>query len=220
MSSSYPSFPTESSTFLLPGAVGDLELMTTWPSDLKRPAVVIICHPHPLFQGSMKNKVVTTLFRAFDQAGMATVRFNFRGVGKSEGEYAEAVGEQDDLEAVLAWVSQTLIDFDVYLAGFSFGSYVAAAVANREPVAGLITVAPPVHHFAFSNLNRVRCPWLLVMGEEDEIVPMQPVQDFVAASRVPIEMVTFPEATHFFHGQLLVLREQVMTWLSANSQST
>ena len=208
-------FPKKTSQFIIPGPAGELELMTTWPAQLQHETVAIICHPHPLFQGTMKNKVVSTLFRAFDALGMPTLRFNFRGVGLSTGVHAEGVGEQDDLEAVMAWVTGVLPGYEVSLAGFSFGSYIAAAVANREPVVGLVTVAPPVHHLAFYKLNRIRCPWLLVMGDQDEIVPFADVTAFAANPPAPLEYCVMPGVTHFFHGRLIELRETVMQWANA-----
>mgnify|MGYP003952126869 CR=1 FL=1 len=209
------SYPTEEATFCLPGPVGKLEVRTTWPKLLKHRVVAIICHPHPQFEGTMHNKVVTSLFKAFDASGMPTVRFNFRGVGQSTGDYANAVGEQDDLHAVLQWVTATLPDYKVILSGFSFGSYIAAAVANSESALCLVTIAPPTHHFPLAELTSITCPWLIVMGEDDEIVPLQAVKDFVSASDAAITLITLPETTHFFHGQLLVLRDHVIAWLTS-----
>lgn len=209
-------FPQTSSHFVISGPAGNLELMTTWPSELQHEYVAVICHPHPLFQGSMKNKVVTTLFRAFDRLGVPTVRFNFRGVGQSQGQHGEGVGEQDDLMAVIRWLTDVLPGFEVSLSGFSFGSYIAAAVANREPVSGLITIAPPVHHYAFNKLTQVRCPWLVVMGDQDEIVPFADVNAFVENSPLPMDYQVMPAATHFFHGRLIDLREDVVRWLQSS----
>lgn len=206
-------FPKNTTNALLPGPAGSLEIITTWPKNLKREAVAIICHPHPLYQGTMKNKVVTTLFRAFDHWGIPAIRFNFRGVGKSDGEYGEVVGEQEDLMAILDWVSKTLIDYDVYLAGFSFGSYIAASVANKEPVSGLISVAPPVHHNAFNKLSNIKCPWLIAMGDADEIVPCKDVVQFVETSPRKQTFKIFPGVGHFFHGELKALEDTVLQWL-------
>ena len=112
-------FPRESETFLLSGAIGQLEVMTTWTGD-SAVGVAIICHPHPLKEGTMHNKVVTILAKAFEKLGFATVRFNYRGVGKSEGSYGDIQGEIEDLLSVKSWVNQVLPEVNCYLAGFSF----------------------------------------------------------------------------------------------------
>ena len=110
-----------------------------------RPAVAtaVICHPHPLQQGTMSNKVVTTVARAFARLGADAVRFNFRGVGASAGRYADGIGERDDALAVVAWCRERWADRPLYLGGFSFGGAIAAAIAARVAPAGLVTVAPP-----------------------------------------------------------------------------
>ena len=102
--------------------------------------------------------------------------------------------------------------FEVTLSGFSFGSYIAAAVANREPVVGLVTVAPPVHHYAFYKLTRIQCPWLLVMGNQDEIVPFEDVTEFAERPPAKLDYVVMPGVSHFFHGHLIELREKVVQW--------
>jgi alpha/beta superfamily hydrolase len=161
----------------------------------------------------MSNKVVTTLARAFGEMGHQTVRFNFRGVGKSEGTYGEAIGEIDDLLAVLAWAKERFPQHKVWLAGFSFGSYITAAVAAEDhTIEQLISIAPPTpaNYFNFqhtNHANEISCPWLVVMGEEDEVVPVEDVRKWLAAIKAPIESVFLPGVTHFFHGKLTELRE-------------
>ena len=114
-------FPYDDKTFLLPGPAGKLEVMTTWARK-SHGYVAIICHPHPLQEGTMHNKVVTTLAKTFAQLGVATVRFNYRGVGESEGSYGNMQGEIEDLLAVKAWLRKCLDETLFILAGFSFGS--------------------------------------------------------------------------------------------------
>lgn len=202
-------FPIEISSFILQGPVGDLELSTT-PRQTGIPhrnATVVICHPHPLYGGTMDNKVVTTLMRAFSELGLQTVRFNFRGVGKSAGSFAEGIGELDDLKAVMDWVKQVCPHDDIWLAGFSFGAAVSATMAAKIPVAQLVSIAPPVPRFRLPQLASVTCPWLIVQGEKDEIVIPADVFAWVETRDPKPELIKMPLAGHFFHGQLMALRE-------------
>jgi len=202
----------------IPGRVGNIEARVATPAaDATSPlplTLAIVCHPHPLYGGAMDNKVVTTLNRAFRDLGMHTLRFNYRGVGASDGEFGEGVGETDDLLSVLAWATEQYPDLQIGLAGFSFGSYVAANAAGQmipQP-RFLITVAPAVNHQDFSALKPIPCPWLVIQGDEDEIVPVDAVRAFVNASADapnPPELTLFDNCGHFFHGKLAELRETV-----------
>lgn len=200
-------FPITETTFLLPGPAGLLELLTSPAQAPEKNITVVICHPHPVFGGTMTNKVVTTLARTFKEMNMHTVRFNFRGVGKSEGSYAEGVGEVDDLLAVLQWVKQVRPEDDVWLAGFSFGAYIAACGVHRWPVKQLICVAPPIQHFKFKELYPFPCSWLVVQGEEDEVVSPNAVFDWLASLPKPPTLIRFSNTGHFFHSKLVELRE-------------
>lgn len=176
--------------------------------------VAVICHPHPLFGGTMDNKVVHTLWRAFKSAGINALRFNFRGVGQSEGVHDNGKGEVDDLMEIINWLVNAFPEKPVYLAGFSFGAFVAAAYAAREhrrPLAHLILVAPPVHHFNMEAIRRLDVPVSIIMGEKDELVPVAKVRDWVDTLNVPVSLRQhfLPEATHFFHGHLGKLKELV-----------
>jgi alpha/beta superfamily hydrolase len=204
-------FDEQERVFLLPGAAGELEVLTApaKPEALPRDSVAIICHPHPLFGGTMNNKVVTTLARTIAELGVPSVRFNFRGVGKSGGTFAEGVGEIDDLLAVLAWVKQVKPTADIWLAGFSFGAAVSAHVASRVSVARLVSVAPPVPRFNLLTLPPIACPWLVVQGEDDDVVIPADVYAWVATRDPQPQLIRIENAGHFFHGQLLVLRERV-----------
>ncbi len=214
-------FPKENSKFFLPGPEGNLEVMTTRPSKLSKPITGVICHPHPLYGGTMDNKVVTVVAKTFDQLGLKTVRFNFRGVGKSEGHYANGVGETGDLKAILTWVRKTCPDDAIWLAGFSFGSYVAAQVANEDHgVARLITIAPTVDNCDYQALTNIACPWLIIVGEEDELVPLADIQAFVKTPPVPVQFFSIPGASHFFHGKLIELRERLLFAGNANENDS
>jgi alpha/beta superfamily hydrolase len=171
-------------------------------------ATAVVCHPHPKQQGAMSNKVVTTVARAFTRLGADAVRFNFRGVGRSAGEYAGGVGECDDALAVVAWVRERWPGRPLYLGGFSFGAAVAATIAARVAPAGLVTVAPPVDRLRESFVAP-RCRWLLVHGEADEVVPLPPVLEWARALAAPPNVVVLPGVGHFFHGSLADLKGAV-----------
>ncbi len=168
--------------------------------------VAIICHPHPLFGGAMGNKVVTTLERFFRERGFATIRFNFRGVGASEGVFDNGVGESDDLSAVTQFARLYFPNAPLMLAGFSFGSYVAARMANTLGAAQLLSIAPPVGKWDFAAIDMPQMPWTIVQGELDEVVQPQLVYDFAAQSQPAPTLIRIADATHFFHGKLLELR--------------
>ncbi len=207
-------FPNESkATFQLPGPSGQLEVLTSWPQSTTPDYVAIICHPHPQQEGTMHNKVVTTVYKACDQVGMATVRFNFRGVGASSGQYGEGVGEQEDLLAVCSWVTEVLPHAKIILAGFSFGSFIAANVAQQIKPVALVTVAPAVHHQAYELITAVTCPWLVIAAENDEIVPLTTIQSWLKNDLDDVSFEMIAGSSHFFHGCLLSLRAVIVTWL-------
>lgn len=209
-----PSFPLIDSTTWVPGSAGKIEAI----ADLLHndaPAVAIICHPHPLHGGTMNNKVVTTLARTCRELGLATVRFNFRGVGKSEGEFGHGVGEVSDLLAVVEWVKQSCPNAILWLAGFSFGGFIAASVATEIPVAQLITVAPQVSRFKETKLPSITVPWILVQGEQDEVVSPEEVFTWVETLEFKPQVIRVEGAGHFFHGKLVELRERLKSCLCA-----
>lgn len=205
-----PDFPRQAlHTLYLPGMCGDLELMTTWPGQMPR-HIALICHPHPLHGGTMHNKVVTTLAKTFDKAGLATVRFNYRGVGRSAGCYGDIHGEIADLQTVKKWVETVLPQQRFCLAGFSFGSFIAASVTNQDDnIDQLVTVAPAVNHVDFGDLLNIRCPWLVIHGDQDEVVSFEAVCKFASNPPSPLQFVTLADAGHFFHGKLLQLQQAV-----------
>ena len=187
------------------GPAGNLEVACALPVD-EIVGIAIICHPHSLFGGAMGNKVVTTLERFFRERSFATTRFNFRGVGASEGTFDDGIGESDDLQTVVQFARRYFPDAKLILAGFSFGSFVAARMANALNAAQLLSIAPPVGKWDFAALDRPRMPWTIVQGELDEVVEPQAVYDFVAQTQPTPTLIRLPDATHFFHGKLLELR--------------
>ena len=156
----------------------------------------------------MSNKVVTTVARAFARLGADAVRFNFRGVGRSAGTYGDGLGERDDALAVVDWCRARWPGRRLYLGGFSFGAAVALGVAARAAPAGLVTVAPAVDRVR-ADFVPPACPWLLVHGEADDVVPPGPVLEWCAALPRPPKVVLLPQVGHFFHGSLGALTNAV-----------
>lgn len=207
-------FPDALTEFTLQGPVGQLEAMSDVAerADARR-AVVVICHPNTKDGGTMRNKVVTMLERSLRESGLDTVRFNFRSGGESAGEYDNGKGESDDLAAVVAWVRKMRPHDALWLAGFSFGSYVTLRNAVKLKADALISIAPPVGRWSHETLALPACPWLVVMGEEDEVVEPQSVFDWVDSLEHPPELIRMPETGHFFHRRLMDLRGVVKHWV-------
>ena len=208
-------FPATETTFILSGPAGDLEVLTAPSKEdvFSVPIIAFICHPHPLYGGTMHNKVVSTLARAFANLGIATVRFNFRGIGKSAGSYAEGEGELDDLLALVDWAKNIHPNHKIWLSGFSFGAGVSAHAATKIIPAQLISIAPPVPRFGLPELPPVLCPWLVVQGEADDVVIPADVYAWVETRQPKPQLIRMPGAGHFFHGQLMDLRQQLETAL-------
>lgn len=195
----------------LQGPAGPIEALLDTPAGPDAPAVAVVCHPHPQFQGTMLNKVVYTLSRALNGLQIPALRFNFRGVGASGGAYADGVGEVDDALAVAAWARQRYPGADLWLAGFSFGAAVAIRAARRSGCRQLITVAPPVSRMPDLPASEAPgCPWLLIQGVADEVVAADDVTAWVRTLAMPPTLVLLPEADHFFHGRLTLLRDTVV----------
>jgi uncharacterized protein len=199
--------------FTIMGPSGALEAVVREVPGAK--VCLVVCHPHPLHEGSMHNKVVTTTVRAGVMEGATSVRFNFRGVGRSEGGYANGIGEQDDLHAVIAWCKERYDCETLWLAGFSFGAYIAASVASSSGASACISIAPAVHHFDFTGIERGTFPWLVVQGEADEVVDPDLVYQWAAGLEGRHELVRIPGTGHFFHGQLLELRQAIINFLAS-----
>lgn len=210
-------FPETDATVLLPGPVGVLETAVEFPevADARR-GIAVVCHPHPLHGGTMHNKVVTMLARSLRELGLIVVRFNFRGVGESAGEYDEGRGETLDLLAVAEWVRRHRPDDAFWLAGFSFGSYVALLGARHLPIKQMISIAPPVGRWDFSAALAPPCPWLVVQGEDDDVVDPQAVYDWIDAMEDKPALVRMPETGHFFHRRMMDLRGAIKNGVRTN----
>ena len=163
----------------------------------------------------MENKVVHTLARACTRLGVPAVRFNFRGVGDSQGEHDAGVGEVDDTVAVIRWAQQRWPARQLWVLGFSFGGAIAAQAAMRCEAAQLVSVAPAVRRLKLQLEWTDRLPrWLIVQGEADELVPAEEILDWLNEVPPGPELVVIPGASHFFHGQLTELRELVQRFLA------
>jgi alpha/beta superfamily hydrolase len=200
----------------LQGEAGTLEALMDVPADGVVQGTALIAHPHPLFGGTMHNKVVQTLARAFVQCGWRAVRFNFRGVGASAGTYDEGRGEAQDMLRVMA---QLAPEGPVALAGFSFGAFVTSHVVlalgeARLPQA-LVLVGTAAARFEVAPVPQAlheRC--LVVHGEQDDTVPLASVMDWARPQSLPITVI--PGVEHFFHGQLPLLKTLVVRHLKAS----
>ncbi len=200
-------FPQGANGFLLPGPAGLLEVVTeTADPESSDKGVAILCHPHPEHGGNLRNKVVHILERALRELGLATVRFNFRGVGESGGEFADGFGETEDLLSIAGWVKKVRPESPLWLGGFSFGAWIAAKAAQKLSVSRLITVAPPVDRFDFDSLAAIDCPWLVVQGDEDEIVSPEEVSKWVESREPKPQLIMMDNSDHFFHRRLMDLR--------------
>lgn len=173
-------------------------------------ALAVVCHPHPLHGGSLNNKVVHQLARTFNELGAVSVRFNFRGVGDSEGAYDEGRGELQDLLAVVAWAVGRWPGLPLWLGGFSFGGFIALQAAERLRVQRLVTVAPAVNYFDGKPFALAATDWLLIQGDADEVVPLGEVQSWLQVFDKPPATVILSGAGHFFHGRLNAVKQSIL----------
>lgn len=197
------------------GPAGDLEALLETPANADAARVAVICHPHPVYGGTMTNKVVHVLAKTFNERGVPAVRFNFRGVGASAGAFDEGAGETQDALAVIDWALQRFAGAALWVAGFSFGGAIAVRAAVSRDAKRLVSVAPAVHRFAVDGAELPRCPWLLVQGDQDELVDAGEIQRWVATLAQPPQLALLPGVEHFFHGRLNELRSVVLEWLDS-----
>src|SRR5690242_8441367 len=191
------------------GPVGQIEAILREP-DGPVSRVVVVCHPHPLFGGTMHNKVAFRIARVFQDAGFAVLRFNFRGVGRSIGEHDNGVGERDDLRSAMKFMLDRHPNAELWLAGFSFGSAVmlwGAACDNR--VRALVAVGVPASKYDFSTMAQCHKPKLFVQGSLDEYGLVADLTTLVGKLDEPKQMKVIDGADHFFEGHLPELAEVV-----------
>jgi len=196
------------------GPVGRLEAILERPGEGALEGCAVVCHPHPQHGGTMHNKVAYTLARAFVRSGFEVLRFNFRGTEQSEGQYDEGNGELDDALAAIEWMRARHGSYPLWLAGFSFGAAVAVKAAVATHVDGLISVAPAISRFAAELEHQPQCPWLVVQGDEDELVDIEETVEWFNSLDPGPELLVVPQGEHFFHGRLGVLRQAVMEFIA------
>lgn len=192
--------------FLTQGPDGDIECLLSTPTNNKPVKnIAIVCHPHPLFGGSMNNKVVFTIAKTLNKYSIPVLRFNFRGVERSQGEYNNGIGEKEDLRAVTTLMKSLYPNHALWLCGFSFGSYIAASMQQTLEAKHLITVAPAVSSFDFNAFPEPNCSWLLIQGLADEVIDANEVLAWANNLRKPPVIHTLENTSHFFHRRLVDL---------------
>jgi alpha/beta superfamily hydrolase len=211
---------THAEVFTLAGPAGAIETKLEFPDESGAAPVAfgVACHPHPLFGGTMDNKVTHVLARAMNECGAPTLRFNFRGVGASGGKFDDGRGETDDLVAVVAEGRRRFPSARLWLGGFSFGAFVALRAAARVAPDKLIAVAPPVARFDLGEVAHPDCDWMLAQGDADDVVPPQAVLDWAARQPPTLQgkgprLHVLQGAGHFFHGKLHELKPLLVDFL-------
>ncbi len=208
-------YPCSGENFLIQGPVGVLEAMSAGPADSLAGSsqagtpIAVVCHPHPLHGGTMSNKVVHIIAATFVDMGLPVLRFNFRGVGHSQGRFDHGRGEVDDLVAAVDWMKQRYPDAPLWLAGFSFGSYVAYQAQAKVEAERLLLMAPPVNMYDFTAVDPITIPWMVFQGGKDDLVPAQDVSMWVHQQLNAPRYEWLADADHFFHGRLNRIRTAI-----------
>jgi alpha/beta superfamily hydrolase len=198
-------------TTFITGNAGDIEVLITQPATVTESSpIVVISHPHPLYGGAMTNKVVHILAKTFSELGAITVRFNFRGVGKSEGKYDNGIGEAEDLQILVEELKQWRAKSPIWLAGFSFGAYVTVRAQTVIKPEKLLLVAPPVSMYPFDELAEITIPWIVIQGGRDEVIDAAAVKNWVSQRPNQPQFIWMEEAGHFFHGKLNEVKEALL----------
>ncbi|HTV78295.1 MAG TPA: alpha/beta hydrolase [Steroidobacteraceae bacterium] len=220
-----PGAPFAAESLSLQGPAGALEARLDFPPgapglDPAAPvAFAVVCHPHPLFGGTLTNKVVHTVSRACNDAGMPSLRFNFRGVGTSAGTHDEGRGETEDALAVVRYGRERWPRAQLWLAGFSFGAAVAVRASVTARPAGLVAIAPAVDRIDIGDVTP-GCPWLVLLGDADDVVAPGRVLQWAGALRPQPAVRVLPGAGHYFHGRLPELKEHVAAFLNQRPGET
>jgi uncharacterized protein len=207
--------PPHFSKSLIAGSAGAIEVAATIPEAAGLRAVAVVAHPHPLFGGTMDNKVVTSMARAFADAGAATWRFNFRGVGRTEGAHDEGIGETQDMLTVIQHACALNPGLPLWLSGFSFGGAVTLAAGAHVNAAEMILIAPSFQRLAHwqdqptAGANPEST--LIIHGEQDDTVPLIESLNWARPRNIPV--IVIPGADHFFHQRLHIIKQIASRWL-------
>lgn len=206
------------------GSAGRLEGRYT-PAQTSDAPIAVLMHPHPLHSGTMFNKIVHVMNQAFVANGFATMRFNFRGVGKSQGKYDEGLGELADAAAALDWMQAMHKNHGaIWVAGFSFGAWISMQLLMRRPeIAGFVSIAPPSNMYDFSFLAPCPCGGLVLQGDKDGIVPEKSTAELVSKLRqqrgkLAIDYRVIPEANHFFKDREEMMAGHLSEYLGGTQQ--
>jgi uncharacterized protein len=204
------------------GPAGALQVLLETPQPAGAgapPAFGVVCHPHPLQGGTLDNKVVWTIARAFEQLGAPALRFNFRGVGASAGRYDEGRGETADALAVIAFGRQRFPGAALWLGGFSFGAAIAVRAAGAAHPGRLVLVAPGITRVDVDGAAPPQCPWLIVQGDADDVVPARTVLDWAHTLSPAPSVRVLPGAGHFFHGRINELRDVITGFMEQSADA-
>jgi alpha/beta superfamily hydrolase len=204
----------------IPASHGQLEAILKEPRASELRGAALLLHPHPLGGGTMHNKVVFRAGAALNDAGLAVLRFNFRGVGQSTGVHDDGIGEKDDARTALEYLAGQYPDADLTLAGFSFGARVGLDVGRQDPrVQRMISIGTPVDKYDFPFLTGYQKPMLFVHGDHDEFGNVGRLRDFV--SQVPHASLTVvPNCGHFFEGHLDEMKSAITEWTKMEVDSS
>ena len=191
------------------GPAGPLEALLDEPAGAPR-AVAVFGHPHPLHGGTMHTKALYQAAKAMPRIGVAALRFNFRGVGRSAGTFDAGPGEQEDFKAAITFMSERFPDLPIWAAGMSFGSWIAMTTGAQDArVSLLLGIAPPVDRYDFDVLRTCNLPKFIIHGEEDELISIKEIRKFYAQIPEPKELVTIEDADHLFDGKTSLVGEAV-----------
>jgi uncharacterized protein len=191
------------------GPAGPLEALLDEPAAAPR-AVAVFGHPHPLHGGTMHTTALYQAAKAMPRIGVAALRFNFRGVGRSAGTFDAGPGEQEDFKAAITFVSERFPDLPIWAAGMSFGSWIAMTTGAQDArVSLLLGIAPPVDRYDFDALRTCNLPKFIIHGEADELISIREIRKFYAQIPEPKELVTIEDANHLFEGKTSMVGEAV-----------